>query len=189
MVKRALFVLLLLAPAVALAQQRPAFAANGNSVTIALPASVLQHATVRKQLASGLTTTFILIARTRDRTAEGGARLEVRYDLWDEVYHVRRFEADRKIEQQRIATLEQLEQWWRMPSRIIAFRGERLALDVELRVLPFSGAEEADARQWLSKSPGLAPDGATSLVDVLLGTTISAKPIVSFRWSAEVARR
>lgn len=188
MVTRALFVLLLLAPAIAPAQQ-PAFAASGNSVTIALPPSVLQHATVRKQLASGLTTTFILIARTHDRAAEGGARLEVRYDLWDEVYHVRRFEADRKIEQQRIASIEQLEQWWRTPSRIIAFRGERLVLDVELRVLPFSGAEEADARRWLSKSPGVAPDGATSLVDVLIGTTISAKPIVSFRWSGEVAGR
>ncbi|HEX7150630.1 MAG TPA: hypothetical protein VF618_04010 [Thermoanaerobaculia bacterium] len=183
--KRALFALLLLLPAAfASAQQQPAFATNGNAVTIALPASVLQHAAVRKQLGSGLTTTFIVIARSRDRTAEGGARVEVRYDLWDEIYHVRRFEAGRRIDQQRIESLEKLEQWWRTPSRIISLNGQRIVLDVELRVLPFSGAEEEDARRWLS-----LPDRTTSLVDVLIGTTISAKPIVSFRWSAEVVRR
>ena len=80
--------------------------------------------------------------------------------------------------------------WWHTPidaGRLTAAQ----AIEVELIVLPFSAAEESDARQWLSKSGGAGAPSAdpSSIVDVLIGTTLSARPVVSFRWSIEVPKR
>ena len=172
--------LLVFAASTALAQQRPSATLNGDRVLVSLPESILRDPHVKSRLESALTTTFIL------KTSLGAAaRLEIRYDLWDEVYRVRRNQGT----QQPIAKA-QLEQWWKTP--IDAGRaGDGRKIEVDLIVLPFSAAEESDARQWLSKSGGAGAPSAdpASIVDVLIGTTLSARPIVSFRWSVEVPRR
>lgn len=192
MVRHAVLALLILAAAVAQAEERPTVTVlPGGTVGIALPVSILQRADVRKQLGGGLTTTFAVAAR--DGETKGGARIEVRYDLWDEVYLLRRVDFDRHEERQRL-TAEQLEQWWRTtPVRVLASPRDALHLQIELSVLPFSAAEEEDARQWLSKSGGVggAARGGRSpgLVDVLIGTTIQAKPLLTFRWTLDVKLR
>jgi hypothetical protein len=161
-------------------QRQPVITVNGDHLLVALPESVLKDSRVRSRLDSALTTTFIV------KTSRGAAsRIEIRYDLWDEVYHVRRNSGP----QQQIARTS-LESWWRAPidaGRLTAAH----AIDVELIVLPFSAAEESDARQWLSKSGGAGAPSAdpSSIVDVLIGTTLSARPVVSFRWSIEVPKR
>jgi hypothetical protein len=192
MVTRATVALLLvLAAAGARAQQRPSFTVQAGGVVAAtLPLSVLQDTGVRKQLASGLTTTFLLVARPRDARLTA-ARLEIRYDLWDEVWLVRRIEFDGKSERQRIASQDALEKWWRAPVRILSTNAARLALQVDLTVLPFSAAEEEDAREWITKSGGVgtAGGGAGALVDILIGTTLSAKPITSYRWHVDLTLR
>jgi hypothetical protein len=172
--------LLLAATATFAAEKRPVVTFNGERVLASLPDTILKDARVRARLESALTTTFIL------RTSFGGAsRIEIRYDLWDEVYRVRR---DRAA-QQEIAKA-QLETWWQTPIDV-GRGGERRAVDIELIVLPFSAAEEKDARQWLSKSGGAGtpPADPSSIVDVLIGTTLTARPVVSFRWSVEVPKR
>ncbi len=160
----------------------------GGIVAASLPIAVLQDASVSRQLSSGLTTTFLVLARQRDLKASSGARIEVRYDLWDEVWIVRRIEFDRKIEQHRLSSREALEKWWRTPLRLLATPRARIALQVDLTVLPFSAAEEEDARQWIAKSGGVgAPNaGGSGLVEALIGTTISAKPITTFRWNVDL---
>jgi hypothetical protein len=193
MVRRAAVVLALLAlPRLALAQQpRPAFSVQpGGVVAASLPSAVLSDSDVRKRLASGLTTTFIAVARNRASDSLSGARLEVRYDLWDEVWIVRRVEFDRRTDQQRIASMDALEKWWKVPLRLLASSQPRVAIELELTVLPFSSAESDDARQWISKSGGVGTSsGGSGFVDALIGTTISAKPITSYRWNAEVVLR
>jgi hypothetical protein len=190
--RRWLLVPLFLAATLARAQERLAVSVlPGGTVGVALPLAILQRADVRKQLGGGLTTTFLITARDGD--TKGAARIEVRYDLWDEVYHVRRIEFDARQERQRF-TAEQLERWWRTtPIRLLSTTREALELQVELSVLPFSAAEEEDARQWLSKSGGVgsASRGARSpgLVDVLIGTTIQAKPLLTFKWTVDVKLR
>jgi hypothetical protein len=172
--------LLLTATATFAAERRPVITLNGERVLASLPDTILKDARVRTRLESALTTTFIF------RTSFGGAsRIEIRYDLWDEVYRVRR---DRAA-QQEIAKA-QLESWWQTPIDV-GRAGERRAIDIELIVLPFSAAEEKDARQWLSKSGGAGapPADPSSIVDVLIGTTLTARPIVSFRWSVEIPKR
>src|SRR6185436_12803122 len=53
----------------------------GGVVAATLPISILQDASVRKQLRSGLTTTFLFVTRQRDTKVVSGARIEIRYDL------------------------------------------------------------------------------------------------------------
>lgn len=178
---RACTALMLLLAVTATAQQRqPAAILTGDRVAVVLPDSVLKDSRVRTRLESALTTTFIL------KTSLGGSsRIEIRYDLWDEVFHVRR---DRGAQQ--TIPKSRLEEWWR--TAIDAGRaGDGRSFDVELTVLPFSADEESDARQWLSKSGGAGAPSAdpSSIVDALIGTTLTARPIVSFRWSLKVARR
>jgi hypothetical protein len=184
----AAFVLLLALTSSAQQQPRPSFNVNGGVVGATLPASVLQDKSVKKQLSSGLTTTFLVIARQRELNRVTGARIEVRYDLWDEVWIVRRIEFDGKTDRQRLTSADALEKWWRTPVRLLSTNAARVALQVDLNVLPFSAAEEEDARQWISKSGGVGTAaGGGGIVDALIGTTISAKPITSYRWNVELA--
>lgn len=189
-VRRAVFGLVLLALALSSeAQQRPVFSRNAGIVAVTMPSAVLQDGGVKKQLGSGLTTTFLVAVRQRDSGRLTAARLEVRYDLWDEVWLVRRVEFDGKSERQRITSAEALEKWWRTPVRLFASAADRVPLQVEVSVLPFSAAEEDDARAWISKSGGVGTAGGSGLVDALIGTTISAKPITSFRWNVDLSLR
>lgn len=161
------------------------FAAAARAEVLAsLPLRVIQAPGVQKRLAGGLTTIFLVVARDGGRIA-GASRIEVRYDLWDEVYLVKKIDFDRKIEQQRIASRDALERWWRAaPLRLGTVPA---GADVELTVLPFSSAEQDDAREWLSKSGGVTSPSAgrgasNTLVDALIGTTIYARPILTYRW-------
>lgn len=190
MVRRACVLALLLAALSLRAQeQRPSFSTSGDVVSASFPVSILQEKSVRKQLGSGLTTTFLIAAHQRD--AKTGARIEVRYDLWDEVWIVKRVEFDGRVDRQRLASNDALEKWWRTPLRLLATSADRVSLQVELNVLPFSAAEEQDARDWISKSGGVgtAGSGGSALVDALIGTTLSAKPITTHRWSVDLALR
>ena len=190
-VRRAGFALVFFVAALCVeAQQRPVFTRNAGVVAAAMPPAVLQETSVKKQLGSGLTTTFLVAVRQRDSGRVTAARLEVRYDLWDEVWLVKRVEFDGRTERQRIASAEALEKWWRTPVRLFAADADRVPLQVELSVLPFSAAEEDDARAWISKSGGVGTgSGGGGLVDALIGTTISAKPITSFRWNVDLSLR
>ena len=187
----AIALLLLVAfPSDAQQPQRPSFNVQGGVVGATLPAAVLQNQNVKKQLSSGLTTTFLVIARQRELNRVTGARIEVRYDLWDEVWIVRRVEFDGKSDRQRLTSADALEKWWRTPLRLLATDAPRVALQVDLSVLPFSAAEEEDARQWISKSGGVGTaTGGGGIVDALIGTTISAKPITSYRWNVDLTLR
>jgi hypothetical protein len=183
----AVFALLLLA--FSARAQRPSFSVQNGVIAATMPSSILQNASVKKQLGSGLTTTFLVVAREGKRIS--GARVEIRYDLWDEVWLVKRVEFDGKTDRQRIASNDALEKWWRTPLRLLSTTADRVLLQVDLNVLPFSAAEEEDARQWISKSGGVgtAAGGAGGIVDALIGTTISAKPITSFRWNVDLSLR
>ena len=191
MVTRALLAMLLLVALSTQAQQRPSFTMSSGVVSASLPASVLLDRNVKKQLGSGLTTTFVVAVRQRDTGGVTAARMEVRYDLWDEVWLVKRVEFDGRTDRQRIASADALEKWWRAPVRVFTTNADRVALQVELSVLPFSAAEEDDARAWITKSGGVgtASGGGGGLVDALIGTTISAKPVTSFRWNVDLTLR
>jgi hypothetical protein len=144
---------------------------SGGVVAATLPLSILNDPSVKKQLPSGLTTTFLIVTRQRESRVVTGARIEIRSDLWDE-----------------LASLDALEKWWRTPLHPFATSAPRVGLQVDLSVLPFSAAEEADAREWITKSGGVGTGGGSGgLVDTLIGTTITAKALPSYRWNVELA--
>jgi hypothetical protein len=178
-------VLSLLLSTVALGQPGPTVLRSGDRVLVALPDSVLKQRVVRARLDSALTTTFILKSRIRGQTGESVARIEVRYDLWDEVYRVRRAAI------QQVVKPQEMDPWWRTPIDTGLKAGNRATIEMELIVLPFSATEESDAREWLSKS-GAARDSSSAdsngVISVLIGTTLSARPVLSYRWTAEIVR-
>ncbi|HJQ36804.1 MAG TPA: hypothetical protein VKB93_06680 [Thermoanaerobaculia bacterium] len=188
---RAIAIAILL-PAFAMAAEKaPTFVAMpGRVVAAVLPAALLSDREVQRQIGSGLTTTFVLAAKQRDADRRGGARIEIRFDLWDEVWLVRRIEFDGKEDRQRIASRDALEKWWSAPVRLFTAATQRVALNVTLSALPFSAAEGEDARDWISKSGGVAAtEGGSPLMAALIGTTLSAKPIRSWRWQTEIVFR
>jgi hypothetical protein len=192
LIRAATVLALVLLPIVAYGQQpRPAFSIQpGGVVAASLPVAMLGDPDIRTQLGSGLTTTFLIVARNRNTAAVTGARLELRYDLWDEVWLVRKIEFDGRSERQRIASRELLEKWWRTPLRLLVSTAEAVTLQIDVDVLPFSAAEKEDARQWISKSGGVGTGGGSAgIVDALIGTTIDAKPITTFHWNVELALR
>ena len=182
--------MLLVACASAAQPHRPAVLLRGDLLIVTLPDSILKDRGVRNRLESALTTTFVLKVRVRGAKNESIARIEIRYDLWDENYRVRRAAGQNRGEPERIARAL-LEPWWRTPIEMSRFTADRATVDIELVVLPFSSAEESDAREWLSKSGGARDPSSNgkSIVDVLIGTTLSARPVVSYTWSAEIVRR
>ena len=182
---RTALALILLFSGAAMAQHRPSVILSGDRVLVALPASILKDRAVRARLDSALTTTFILKSRIRGDATESITRIEVRFDLWDDVYRL-----ERKAQRQALKPA-QLDAWWRAPIEIAHLAGDRSTIEIDLIVLPFSAAEESDARDWLSKSGGARDPSADSkgVVDVLVGTTLSARPVVSYHWSAEIVRR
>jgi hypothetical protein len=182
---RAVALAVLLLSGTAMAQHHPTVQLNGDRILVALPGSILKDRAVRARLDSALTTTFILKSRIRGETTENITRIEVRYDLWDDVYRVARKGQSTAVKP------AQLDAWWRASIEIAHLSGDRAAVEIDLIVLPFSAAEESDARDWLSKSGGARDPSADSkgVVSVLVGTTLSARPIVSYHWTAEIVRR
>jgi hypothetical protein len=170
------------------AETRPAFVAlPGGVAAVSLPGAYLQEPTVRKQLGSGLTTVVLIIARETGTANAGGARYEIRYDLWDEIWLAKKIEFDGRIDQQRFTSFDALMQWWHTPARLFASTGTHVALNIEYRVLPFSAAEAQDAREWISKSGGVAaPAAAGSVVQTLNATTHTARPSTSYRWTVDL---
>lgn len=161
---------------------------------ITLPVNILRNDEVRKHLTSGLTTVFLLTAN------DGGARVEIRYELWDEKFLVAVIDGERRVQKTSIDTFEHLAEWWsRTPLRIGKAQSEVRA---KLEVIPFSAREEEDAQRWLARSIGEssntadpsqrsdATSRAGSILDLLIGTSVQRHPLQTWRWTlrAEKAR-
>lgn len=161
--------------------------------------------TALEHLESGLTTTLVVRASVRgaggeNRRAEG--YLAVRWDLWDEVFEV----ATRGLVgsgRRQLAGRRALARWWRdltfeLPSAA-GSRPQGVRLEIEL--LPFSRAEQEDARRWVSDAlrqegegadraaQGAAADGPEPLANVLnllMATSVRRDPVARWRWRLAV---
>jgi hypothetical protein len=167
---------------------------------VTLHAGLLGHRDVRRQLTSGLTTTFLVTVHAGDR--KGGARVEVRYEPWDEVYFVTARGIDAAAQQAQLADAGKLADWWRSAALPVLPRASpAAAAQVTVEVLPFSIEEQKETQRWLSRSLGEAhrqqgidesevrgSAGTASVLDVLIGTSIQRRPLVRFRWSVAVTR-
>jgi hypothetical protein len=177
---------------------------TSGKVQIRLPSSVLDHREVRKQLTSGLTTAFVLTCS--ERGMKGALRVEVRYEVWDETFLVSTLEADGRKQEATLPSYDRLVEWWTQTAlRLGAAEGTTApaSLRVTLEVLPFSASEEADTERWLSRSAGAAPQvptgggsthapepsaSAGGLLDLIIGTSVRRRPMLSFRWTVPLQK-
>jgi hypothetical protein len=169
----------------------------GGEVEVFLPPSVLMRQEVARPLTSGLTTAFVL--RVEARKISGEARIEIRYDLWEETYFVTVLELDGRMRRVKIASADKLAEWWRdTPLRVLRSDAVPDTVQARLQVLPFSAREEADAARWLSESVGASPkknastdprSSASSLLDAIVGTSAHRRPVVELRWKIRVEAR
>jgi hypothetical protein len=172
----------------------------------ALPA-VLDRAEVRPHLKTGLTTTFLLEVRAAGaggNKARGGARVEVRYEPWDEVFLVSALGVDGRLRKETLPSFDRLVGWWRSLT-LPVLAAETLGavpwkIEVQVSVIPFSQSEQREAQRWLSESIGRAErnepaaqspapqetsrgEALTGALDLLLATSIKRHSLVSYDWT------
>lgn len=166
------------------------------SAAITLDARLLDEAEVRKHVFSGLT--MNLLVSLRDR--EPYSQISIRFEPWDELFHVRALGADGSDEKKVIRSFEALKKWWSAPRTTPAARftpGDRLKVSVA--VIPFSASEEADAKRWLAQSLSVPttppPEGGgqvasapPSLFSAVIGSSIRRRPVLRFEWTVAVQR-
>src|SRR5262249_53324224 len=135
---------------------------DGRLVLAALP-PILARKSVRPHLATGLTTSFVVAVSVADASgheARGGARGDVRYEPWDEVFHVRAAAAGGWRAEETLPSFDRLLAWWQglkppvaAAAALAALRaGERWRVEVHLDVVPFSLDEERDTQRWFTDS-------------------------------------
>jgi hypothetical protein len=160
---------------------------------VTLPASILRNDEVQRHLTSGLTTVFLLTVN------DSGARVEIRYELWDEKFLVTIIDSERRTQQTSIDTFEHLADWWsRTPLRVGKARNEVRA---KLEVIPFSAREEEDAQRWLARSIGASSNAADpaqkkdaagtagGILDLLIGTSVQRHPLQTWRWTLHAEKQ
>jgi hypothetical protein len=166
------------------------------AVAITLPAELIQSATVKEQLTSGLTTLFIVAASAED--ARGEARISVRYELWEERYAVTVVDAAGQQRNLTLASDTELASWWSgSPLTVIAPHASRkeTEVDIHLRMLPFSAREESDAQRWLSRTLSATPDRtepagerSASILRALVETSVKRRPLLDRHWRVRAVR-
>ncbi len=164
---------------------------------------ILTEEEVRRQLGTGLTTSFLFEVKTQGDAgkAKGGARVDVRYELWEEVYIVTRIDASGRPVRLTLPSFEKLAEWWR-ELRLVALRPPAAATvrgaAVHLSVIPFSHAEQLDAQRWFSQalsaektgSAGAVneaveaqPESFSQVLNLLMATSIGRTPVLELEWS------
>jgi hypothetical protein len=168
-----------------------------------LPA-LLENEDVARQLDTGLTTTFAFRVDLPGAAgqAAGGARAEVRFALWDEVFHVAAAGIDGTVHREVLPSREELRAWWRdLVLPILDGRSGVVARATEARVLlevvPFSRAEQDDTQRWFahgadaatatgerfSDSPDDREGSLEQVFGVLIATSIQRRALISHRWT------
>ncbi len=169
---------------------------------------ILAEDEVRKQLGTGLTTTFLFTAEARGAAGAkvaGAARVDIRYDLWDEVYLVSRVDGSGRLERANFPSFERLADWWR-GVRLLLIRAPADAgaqrVEVRLRIIPFSQSEQRDTQRWFSaalsgEKSGSAgavsdavqdqPESFSQVINLLMATSIGRPALLEYVWKLNVA--
>lgn len=180
---------------------------DGTLLVSGLP-DVLSRPEVRPHLKTGLTTTFAIRVTATDETGakvKGAGRIDLRWELWDEVFLTTAAGSSGRARQESLPTPERLAAWWRgleIPAATGLAPGGRWQVKVELSVIPFSRSEQRDAQRWVSDTLGEgartdagAPptpgkprvDSGPALggvLDLLIVTSIKRPNVATYVWAA-----
>lgn len=175
-----------------------------------IPDEPLDDPDIRRRLLSGLTTTIELHTELetdgREVISPEPSSIDIRYDLWDEVLHVRRTDVGRSPVVQSIESTDAMKQWLKTdPLRIVSLQGVSpgavLHVKVTCLIIPFSKAEEARTKEWFSNALRAPSSGSTgqgnlsrqrrmggegdkeSVFAQLMSTGIRRHSIRTYQWS------
>lgn len=178
----------------------PALERSAEGVALAHLPPLLRNGEVRRHLGTGLTTTLAFEVRlTGGGRGRGGARIDIRYELWDEVWLVTRADTSGRTQRVRFPSFEQLETWWRdLRLDVLPARAPAGPAEVRLRVIPFSQSEQLDAQRWFSRSlaaersdsagavSGVLEEPSGDLFNLLLATSIGRPALLEYEWKLMV---
>jgi len=159
---------------------------DASDQNLSMPVGLLTNDQIRAQLDSGLTTTFLF--RLRLDGDESVARLDIRFEPWDEIYLLH-LTADGYEQRLRHENFQALATWWQQPFLPLAKPVDRRAILI-LELYPFSHTEQTGARRWLAGEPvdGGQDDASrdsSRVMTALLATSIRREPMRRFRWKIE----
>ena len=165
------------------------------TIAVTLPQKLIRSREVKEQLTSGLTTTFILSLAANDRAGavHGGARLDVRLDLWEEKYLIS-IATPNGLQKISLDSEKALEEWWSENWLVVTTpRQLQKGLDLELRLqmLPFSAREQIETERWLSRtlSSNRVGDGertpaqSAEILRIIVETSVRRDPLLEYKWS------
>jgi hypothetical protein len=148
---------------------------------------------------SGLTTTLLFTLTTKDRAGQkqrAHAAVVVRFEPWEEFFDVEI--GGRAPSRTRVPSPAALDGWWRdLTLRFDAPHAPLPNASLDVDVIPFSEADEADARRWYAESLR-ARDGAArtndnrrveplgQIIDALTLGSIKRRGVLQFSWSAAI---
>lgn len=185
----------------------PALEAARDGLELSRLPAILAAEEVRAQLRTGLTTSFVFEAMARDTGGakiRGAARVDIRYELWDEIYIVTRIDAAGRAARLTFSSFQSLADWWR-EARLVVLRPARAGparnVQVRLRVIPFSQAEQLDAQRWFSQalsaeksgSAGAVseavenqPESFSQVLNLLMATSIGRPALLEYEWKLAI---
>lgn len=177
----------------------PALERSTDGVALTRLPPLLRNGEVRRHLETGLTTTLAFEVRLGGGRARGGARIDIRYELWDEIWLVTRADTLGRTQRARFPSFEQLESWWRdLRLDVLPASTAPGPAEVRLRVIPFSQSEQLDAQRWFSRSlaaepsdsagavSGLLEEPSGDLFNLLLATSIGRPALQEYEWKLAV---
>jgi hypothetical protein len=191
------------APVLPQSDSDPRIAADGEGRLIIsrLPA-ILHDEELKRHLDSGLTTSFVFQLRRQGLAEPGAARVDIRLELWDEVYLVTLIDGEGRVERSQLASPQGLNEWWSDAEIVLSAPAAEDAsfgseARVSLAVVPFSQAELVDTQKWLTESIGQARggtragrgSGGSRAVGALIATSMQRRAVRSMTWNLAIVRR
>ena len=200
---RAAAILLVLAPlTVQAAEPRVSVDSATGSVVVRHLEGVIDAPEVTRNLDSGLTNSFVIQAsvhRGRGNVVSGAARVDIRWELWDELYLVDVVAFDGHVTHLKLASKDDLARWWSSAAfPVLSGRGHAVNGSEEVTLVvtfvPFSQSEVEAARRWVAGSgeaTGSAPTGSnqpegrssSAVVNLVVATSIVRRAIFRREWT------
>ncbi|CAM2067388.1 hypothetical protein SCOR_18555 [Sulfidibacter corallicola] len=156
-------------------------------LVLRLPGALFEHKDVVKQINSGLTAALVVTVTDREGRI-GGARIAVRYEPWDEVYHVQVLDMRGTETKRVLATRTEMADFFKKGVLHVWSAKHRLHRDqpfaIRIKVLPFSQREQADTQAWLTRTvSGQRPGGVPTMgMELILERSIKRPTTTQFEW-------
>lgn len=201
------FLLLVFVAAAAAAEEPRLTRAEDKRLRVERLPALLDDAEIQPQLTTGLTTSFSFRVGWRSRRAGralGGARVEIRYELWDEAFQVMAIGFDGEVEQRSLPSFDALRAWWHdlelVLTRPIPELPETARARLTVDVLPFSESERDETQRWFTDALAAQSSGTEAAADaaeerlepldrvlhLLMATSIERQALLSFRYTLPV---